>query len=609
MQKRKPVAISDQSIKPLVSSIVGARAGNPTLHENVYSLESRVKQHLLTEATSNLITPMLQLGGEGKGPPKRVLLQDLCPKLWSWFDSNCSTYGFVPLHRKEHYMPTRGNGKRRDVKRPDIVPRPDHVAYRYRCCNNFNEKQKVLNTRSILQDSDEYFIELLTTWHKNRWFEVLGRGGRLDVLSPSESTHLKVPTNNAMEEDHSREIGDSTSVPQYWDIGYDDDVEEMPFEPTSVDEELKIYCALPNDKESIVNDMFFNSSNDEDVGELQSFYPEVQKQRLERQRKLSKHHYFKRKRGAMAGFTSYLVSLKPKYKKHSVNITTKYSEDMNTSRVYPELDDRDYTSRHSPANVTVPLDLHPTMFIGYEIGDSTPYYHNRLHLNGILGTSEKRFNTPLYEAREGIWANRHRLARQRGIQSLSSYLSTLKSNGVSTRWKLKNVPSIVKLLSFIDSLSKGVHKSKAVEKVSEGIFSKVIDKHGNHLDYATPYSDGHLLFQAVRYRASQDEVVKAAVSTIATNAIRRVQRKRIPSSLEVDNLDLFKKRSNSFTKQIYIEPIDDGSQKDNVIMTLDKESNLSANQAIVQEVMKDPDLFNQVMDRVKKSTCPACGKV
>ena len=552
-----------------------------------------------TETARNLIAPMLQLGGEGKGPPvSKGLLQDQCPKLWSWFDNNCSTYGFVPLHRKENYVRTKGNGKRRDVNRPDILPVPDYVAYRYRSANNFSERQRVDVSRHVLYDSDEYFIEALTTWHKNRWFEVLGRGG--EVLSPQDSVHFKVSSLNAMEEDHLCPNEEEESwLPNEYADGDD--------HQTAIDKELTKHCQLEAKKQSVVDDMF-HSANDEGVvteERVLPFYSEVQRQRNLKQVMLSRYHYYKGERASMLAFTSYVSSFKTKYVgPPGLPIPEIMKE---TEEIEREL----CASRHSACSTTVPPNAITTSFIGYEIGNPAPYYNNRLRLMGLSGYEsrpDKIFNALKVRVRKVQHAELLAIRNKSSIKGLASYLGSLKTSPVSTKWKFQNVPSISKLLSFIGSFRKEEKYDEELPSTikGEGIFSKVTDKYGNMLDYATPYVDGHLLYQKIWSEVDKVEIV----STVMTESIiDKHFGSTLPDTKWVDNLDLFSKRRKSFTKQIYIEPqLTTSSLNKSAILTFDKEGVLSANKAIVKEVITDLDLYNKILDhQCNVKACPTCG--
>ena len=564
MQKRKPLGPSQQNRSESYSAF---KYQAPRLIPKGSVVHMRYKTP--TETTRDLLAPTLRLGGEGKGPPKEQLSQDLNPKLWAWFNDNCNSYGFTPLHRKGNYINTKGKG-RRDLNPPDILPATDHIAYRHRSCFNFNEvrllggrrKKTPMPTRQVLHDSDEYFIEALAEHHSLQRFEVLGQGG-------DDSLHLKVPVSNAMEEDHA----------------------------VTIDDELSKYCSMEYKGTSDV----FTSANDEGEERVLPLYPEIQLQRRERNSKLQRHHYLKVRKEGMIALTSLLASFKLKYVGPPALPIPEYMRDE-------EYIEREmYLARHKACNITASVDMHPISFLGYDIGNPTPYYHNRLRLSCLPDYKSRAdkyddiFKRMSFRVRQ-VQRNKDVASyKKRAFKSFTSYFNSLK--GVSTAWKFKNVPSIVKFLNYINSLHARPDWDKLakVAVCSDSSYSKVVDKYGNSLDYATPYADGHVLYQR-----EVDKVRKTA-EVITESIIERHFGSLLPNCKWVDNMDLFRSRTKSFTKQIYIEPTDEGSLNNNVILTLDNGGIIQADTAVIKEVVKDLVLYNKLLDQIN-NTCPSCGK-
>ena len=610
MQKRKPLGPGQQD------RALSYRAYNYVSAVPDYPVGSVVhmRHKTPTETTRDLLAPMLKVGGEGKGPPKETLSQDLNPKLWAWFNDNCKTFSFVPLHRKGNYISAKDKNKKiRDLNPPDILPSTDHIAYRYRCSFNFNEKQLLytgkqgrgaLSTRQVLHDSDEYFIEALATWHRNRWFEVIERGGEL--LGPSESVHLRVsslngykaaPLDNAMEEDHSVSMHSEEDSAQFLD-------------------ELTKHCQIEALKQSYVDEMQGSSANDSSVEEVLPFYPEIQQQRSSNQAKLRRRHYCRLERPGIEALTSYLKSLKKPYVgRPDLPYPDLMKEELDYEKAclsgmplpsYLE-DERQieremYNARHTPCNVTVLIKKPSLSLIGYEAGYHSHEYNKQLKAMSLAG----------YESNSDILFSKLNVLSMTVDRTEVQALIDKYPISHSTRWKFKNVPYVVKFLNLLDSLHKKVKTpqdgtSEALSVHTEGVFSKVIDKYGNMLDYATSYADGHMLYQQIQSEVEEFRVSVTAATMTDSIIERHFTREGLPDTKWVDNLDLFRSRTKSFTKQIYIEPSDAGSLNNSVILTFDNEGTLAANAAVIKEVIPDLDLYNKVLDRTK-TACPSCGK-
>ena len=554
------------------------------------------KKRLSVEASND--------SGGGQGKDDRVLLQDLDPNLWAWFSGNDRTRGFVPLHRKENYIRSRRNGysKRRDIKPPDIVPKNvrtskangktwNSIAYRYR---NYWSWEDHLNKKSRihrhLMDVDEFFIEALTEWHSLNWFQAKGTSGT--ICSPKAGTNIRVsklqPANdNAMEEDHSNYIADY-----------------------QVEDELKKYCKLA-------------ASNYD--GKEATFYPEIQEQRRKKQNKLQRYHYHRVQRRGFLCLLGYITRLNnPKY--IGKPSCPKPECEIEVERILNE------EKAQLPTKLTMPIIDYPSPYILKNLGSNSEW----AWLQNRLGMNEQalynRYDLPFLELPRLL------LARIHGESRIYSTSGAKPSQhilfGMSTKDKMKLMRGLRRLGQFLpfaptcnrstpastvsctpeaaivegplhdNHVRQYYMDSGCATKIDKAILSYInscessIDKHAKLVQLfrdRKPIVTGHEAEEVIR--------TKDTASRIAESILKRhIESKPIPSATEVDNLELFRNRKNSFTKQLYIEP-----QTDSVsIITLDKESALKANMPIVKEVINDQDLIQKVLDQI--SVCPTCGK-
>lgn len=234
-------------------------------------------------------------GGDG-------LLQDQCPELWAWFNNNRSTFGYVLLKDKERYVPTSKQARKsaekiiRDPRlyqrQPKVLP-PSKVMYRYvNPCVQFS-LSKADSVRAIsfgIGEADKYIIELLT-------FKSQKRQGLNPVLPPIEEEAI-VSSKDGSKDKVDRSVASSRNVlsEDYW---YNE-------------KDHKYYRTQPESGVSVEIDP--PSTATECWGSPWGFMDEVQAQREQRQIAFRRLHFYKLRKGAVLGLTSYFDKLKPKYK-------------------------------------------------------------------------------------------------------------------------------------------------------------------------------------------------------------------------------------------------------------------------------------------------------
>jgi hypothetical protein len=244
-------------------------------------------------AVNNVANDSYSNGGDG-------LLQDQCPELWAWFNNNRSTFGYVLLKDKEKYVPTSKQARKsaqkiiRDPRlyqrQPKVLP-PSKVMYRYvNPCVQFS-LSRANSVRAIsfgIGEVDKYIIDLLT-------FESQKRQGLNPVLAPIEESAI-VSSKDGSKGKVVRSVVEDSKVlsNEYW---YNEkDNSYYRYQPES---------GVP---------VKVDSTAEECWGSTWGFMDEVQSQREQRQIAFRRLHFYKLRRSAMLGLTSYFGKLKPKYK-------------------------------------------------------------------------------------------------------------------------------------------------------------------------------------------------------------------------------------------------------------------------------------------------------